>query len=155
MLTSWLGAGTALAEAASEPGGLELLQQMATAWPFFDDLIAKIEMVCAKADIEIAELYLTQLGDYGKLFADLRSEYERTTATILAIRKKGSLAAEHRFLAKSMQLRNPYVDPLNLLQVSLLRRKRALSPEAPEMKLLDQALGTTLNGIAQGMRNTG
>lgn len=155
MLTSWLGAGTALAEAASDPGGLEILQQMAAVWPFFDDLIAKIEMVCAKADIEIAELYLTQLGDYGKLFADLRAEYERTTATILAIRKKGSLAAEHRFLAKSMQLRNPYVDPLNLLQVSLLRRKRALSPDAPEMKLLDQALGTTLNGIAQGMRNTG
>lgn len=155
MLTSWLGAGTALAEAAAEPGGLELLQQMASVWPFFDDLIAKIEMVCAKADIEIAELYLTQLGPYEKLFADLRAEYERTTSTILAIRKKGTLAAEHRFLAKSMQLRNPYVDPLNLLQVSLLRRKRALTEGAPESKLLDQALGTTLNGIAQGMRNTG
>ena len=155
MLTSWLGAGTALAEAAAEPGGLELLQQMTAVWPFFDDFLAKIEMVCAKTDIEIAQLYLTQLGDYEKIFTDLRAEYERTTSTILAIRKKGSLAAEHRFLAKSMQLRNPYVDPLNLLQVSLLRRKRNLPQGAPESKLLDQALGTTLNGIAQGMRNTG
>src|SRR5690606_34759741 len=74
MLTSWLGAGTAMAEAAAKPGGLELMQRMVTVWPFFDDLMAKIEMVCAKADLEIAELYLTQLGDFSKPFAELRAE---------------------------------------------------------------------------------
>ncbi len=155
MLTSWLGAGTALSEAAAAPGGLELLQKMAATWPFFDDLIAKIEMVCAKADLEIAELYLTELGPFEKVFRDLCAEYERTKSTLLAIRKHGTLIAEHRFLNQSMMLRNPYVDPLNLLQISLLKKKRALPEGAPELKLLDQALGTTLNGIAQGMRNTG
>lgn len=155
LLTSWLGAGTALAEAAAQPGGLELLQKMAVTWPFFDDLIAKIEMVCAKADLDIAELYLTELGPFERIFRDLCAEYERTKSTLLAIRKHGKLIAEHRFLNQSMMLRNPYVDPLNLLQISLLKKKRALPEGAPELKLLDQALGTTLNGIAQGMRNTG
>ncbi len=89
------------------------------------------------------------------MFRDLCAEYERTKSTLLAIRKHGTLIAEHRFLNQSMMLRNPYVDPLNLLQISLLKKKRALAEDAPERKLLDQALGTTLNGIAQGMRNTG
>ncbi len=155
MLTAWLGAGNALAEAASTPEGLSMMQTMAKTWPFFDDLLGKIEMVCAKADLEISELYLTELGDYGEMFKKLKSEYELMVKTLLAIRGRESLMEGHRFLGESMGLRNPYVDPLNLLQVALLKRKRALDPNSPDLKLLDQALGTSLNGIAQGMRNTG
>ncbi len=155
MLTSWLGAGTALAEAAEKPGGLEVLRKMAKTWPFFDDLIAKVEMVCAKADLEIAELYLAELGGFGDIFESLKGEFERAAKTLLAIREKNDLAGEHRFLRHSIDMRNPYVDPLNLLQVSLLKRKRSLPDDSPEKRLIDQALGTTLNGIAQGMRNTG
>ncbi len=62
---------------------------------------------------------------------------------------------DHRFLQGALTLRNPYVDALNLLQVSLLKKKRKLAEDDPQLKLLDAALGTTLNGIAQGMRNTG
>jgi len=84
LLNAWLGAGHALAHMAQKPGGLELLRQMAERWPFFDDLLAKLEMVCAKADLEIAELYLSELGDYRKLFADLRTEFETgNTAAVL------------------------------------------------------------------------
>ncbi len=155
MLTAWLGAGRAFAAAAEKPGGLELLQKMAESWPFFDDLLAKIEMVCAKADLEIARLYLTELGDYGALFEELKGEYEMMVQTLLAIRKKKTLLEGHRFLGDQIRLRDPYVDPLNLLQVALLKKKRALGDGDPALKLLNQALGTSLNGIAQGMRNTG
>jgi phosphoenolpyruvate carboxylase len=155
LLTAWLGAGQALTQAASTPEGLELLQKMAKSWPFFDDLLAKIEMVCAKADLEISELYLTELGDYSKIFGRLRTEYEQMVKTLLDIRGHGNLLSNHRFLGQAMALRNPYVDPLNLLQIALLKKKRSLPENAPERRLIDQVLGTTLNGIAQGMRNTG
>src|SRR5690606_14193118 len=95
MLTAWLGAGNALAAAAAEPGGLALLQQMAKRWPFFDDLLSKIEMVCAKADLEVSELYLTELGDFADFFAQLKSEYELMVKTLLAIRGKESLLEGH------------------------------------------------------------
>lgn len=155
MLTAWLGAGNALAKAAEQPGGLELLRKMAATWPFFDDLIAKVEMVCAKADLEVAHLYLTELGDFGALFDKLKLEYDKMVDTLLAIRQRSYLLEGHRFLVEQMTLRDPYVDPLNLMQIALLKKKRALDESHESMPLLNQALGTSLNGIAQGMRNTG
>ncbi len=155
MLTAWLGSGNAFAKAAAEPGGLELLQKMAQSWPFFDDLLGKIEMVCAKADLAVAELYLTELGDFGDFFHQLRAEYEQMVKTLLAIRGRSSLLEDHKFLGESMDLRNPYVDPLNLLQIALLKKKRASEEGSDKLPLLNQAIGTSLNGIAQGMRNTG
>jgi phosphoenolpyruvate carboxylase len=154
MVSAWLGAGAALEEVSSTGDGLALLQQMAKSWPFFDDLVDKLEMVCAKADLDIARLYLEKLGanpDVVKLILD---DFTRTVSGLHAIRQR-ELLADHRFLQGSLALRNPYVDPLNLLQVSLLAKKRALPPDDPRAALLDQALGTTLNGIAQAMRNTG
>jgi len=155
MLTAWLGGGRALHRAAQDPKQLELLRQMAEKWPFFDDLLAKIEMVCAKADLEIAELYLTELGDFSDIFKNLKEEYEMMVETLLAIRQKKTLLEGHRFLGELMRQRNPYVDPLNLLQIALIKRKRALPEDDPAQKLLDQVIGTSLNGIAQGLRNTG
>jgi phosphoenolpyruvate carboxylase len=75
--------------------------------------------------------------------------------TLLEIRQRSTLLESHRFLNAALALRNPYVDALNLLQVSLLKRKKMTAEDAPERELLDQAIGTTLNGVAQGMRNTG
>lgn len=156
MLTAWLGAGNAFAKAASTPAGLELLQRMAAKWPFFDDLLAKLEMVCAKADFAIAELYLTELGNFRSFYEAMSTEYELMVKTLLAIRGRKSLLEGHKFLGESMDLRNPYVDPLNLLQIALLKKKRSIQdPASKELELLNQALGTSLNGIAQGMRNTG
>ncbi|MEP6692664.1 MAG: phosphoenolpyruvate carboxylase [Gemmatimonadaceae bacterium] len=154
LLTGWLGAGTALAELVDTPTGLETLQEMARAWPFFDDLLAKIEMVCAKADLEIAHEYVRALGGDLSLLALLRDEFERTVASVLRIRGTTALLADSAVLQSAITLRNPYVDPLSVLQISLLRRKRATSDDA-ERARLDDVLATTLSGIAQGMRNTG
>jgi phosphoenolpyruvate carboxylase len=154
MASAWLGAGTALEQVMAEPGGLELLRQMAKNWPFFSDLLDKIEMVCAKADIDIAQLYARELGADPAIMAGLVAEYHRTVKSLHVIRERDMLN-DHRFLQGALTLRNPYVDALNLLQVSLLKKKRKLSDDDAELKLLDPALGTTLNGIAQGMRNTG
>jgi phosphoenolpyruvate carboxylase len=154
MVSAWLGAGAALEEVSRTPEGLALLRQMASSWPFFDDLVDKLEMVCAKADLDIARVYLEKLGadpDVAKLILD---DFARTARGLHAIRGR-ELLGDHRFLQGSLELRNPYVDPLNLLQVSLLAKKRALDAADPRVALLDQALGTTLNGIAQAMRNTG
>jgi phosphoenolpyruvate carboxylase len=152
MLPSWFGVGTALDAIAMEPGGVELLQEMAERWPFFDDLLGKIEMVCAKADLEIARMYVERSGGDVSLFDALEREFARTVARVLEVRKHERLLETNRMLEVQIALRNPYVDPLSLLQVSLLARKRRGDQDG---ELLDNALGTTLNGVAQGMRNTG
>jgi phosphoenolpyruvate carboxylase len=152
MLPAWLGAGTALAEILAEPGGEELLRRMAGAWPFFDDLIGKIEMVCAKADLEIARLYVERLGGDLKLLEELTAEFERAVRAIRRIRDHDHLLADQPVLQASIGLRNTYVDPLSLLQIRLLVQKRS---EDSANSDLDVALGTTLNGVAQGLRNTG
>jgi phosphoenolpyruvate carboxylase len=154
MASAWLGAGTALDQVIAEPGGLDLLKQMAKNWPFFSDLLDKIEMVCAKADIDVARLYARELDADPVIMSGLEAEFKRTVHCLHMIRERDMLL-DHRFLQGALTLRNPYVDALNLLQVSLLKKKRKLAEDDPQLKLLDAALGTTLNGIAQGMRNTG
>jgi phosphoenolpyruvate carboxylase len=154
MASAWLGAGTALAAILEKPGGRELLRTMAEKWPFFDDLLDKLEMVLAKADLDIARLYVKALGADATVMTALEAEFERTLQSLHAIRQR-DLIGDHRFLQGSLALRNPYVDPLSLLQISLLRKKRALPEDHPDRSRLDAALGATLNGIAQGMRNTG
>ncbi len=155
MLPSWLGAGSALASVAAEPGGLDTLREMVRTWPFFDDLLRKIEMVCAKADLDIARLYVDHLDGDRALFDELDAEYRRTVEAVLAIRQKSRLLEDHSVLRSAIDLRNPYVDPLSLLQVSLLAKKRAGGATEVTRAALDGALGTTLNGVAQGLRNTG
>lgn len=154
MVSAWLGAGSALEQMMHEPGGEQLLKDMARSWPFFGDLLDKLEMVCAKADLEIAKLYVRELGGNAQVTAEIEQDFIRTVRCLNTIRGR-DLLADHRFLQGSLGLRNPYVDPLSLLQVSLLKKKRTLPDDHTDRPLLDQALGTTLNGIAQGMRNTG
>jgi phosphoenolpyruvate carboxylase len=154
MVSAWLGAGAALENMMKEPGGEGLLKDMAKSWPFFGDLLDKLEMVCAKADLEIAKMYVLELGGNQQITDEIEQDFGRTVRCLNAIRGR-DLLADHRFLQGSLGLRNPYVDPLSLLQVSLLKKKRTLPEDHPDRPLLDQALGTTLNGIAQGMRNTG
>ncbi len=156
MLPGWLGAGTALAETAAEPGGLELLKRMAKTWPFFDDLLAKIEMVCAKADMEIARTYVARLGGDESLLAELTAEFDKTVTTLMAIRDADHLLDDSVVVQAAIALRNPYVDALSLLQINQLVRKRALPKSATEEReRVESVLATTVSGIAQGLRNTG
>ena len=155
LLPGWLGAGTALTDVMAAPGGLERLRAMAARWPFFDDLLSKMEMVCAKADLTVAELYVTELGGNRVLLDELARELERTVSAILAIRDRSELLEEHRFLRSAIRLRNPYIDPLHLLQVSLIKKKRGGGLSEADAELVARGIGSTVNGIAQGMRNTG
>src|SRR2546430_8537479 len=140
-----------------EPGGLALLRRMAQAWPFFDDLLAKIEMVCAKADLAVARMYVRELGGNGALalFDQLEDEFRRTVSALLRIRESEYLMRDNPMLQTAIGLRNPYVDPLSLLQVTLLERKRSAAADDPALASVVAGLASTLNGVAQGLRNTG
>ena len=157
MLTGWLGVGSALAEMGATEEGLDLLRRMVRQWPFFDDLLAKIEMVCAKTDLVIARAYVEQLGGDLQLLGRLEEEFERTVSAVLSIRETDHLLDDAMVLQAAIALRNPYVDALSLLQISLLRRKRGHGSTLTDAdrEHLDNALATTLSGIAQGLRNTG
>ena len=158
MLTGWLGAGTALAHYASTPDGLEVLRRMAARWPFFDDLLGKIEMVCAKTDLEIARAYVKNLGGDLALLSRLEGEFKNTVDAVLRTRDSTVLLRDNPVLQSAIALRNPYVDPLSLLQIVMLRRKRQPGEAAGDEEArdaVDGVLATTLSGIAQGLRNTG
>ncbi len=152
LLPGWYGAGSAL-QSAADAHGLSTLREMLAGWPFFETLIADIEMVLAKSDLDIARLYAPLAGAPAeRIFPILQAEFDRTRQVICAIREQAELLDGEPVLQRSIRLRNPYVDPLNFLQADLLPRWReAGRPEGP---LLD-ALFTTVKGIARGMHNTG
>jgi phosphoenolpyruvate carboxylase len=155
MLPGWLGVGTALAEFGARPDGLALLKRMATAWPFFDDMLAKIEMVCAKTDLEIARAYVERLGGDKQLFERLQAEFALTVDWLLRIRGTAEMIADTPVLRSAIAVRNPYVDVLSVLQIALLARKRHGGDDEETQARVTEALATTLNGVAQGLRNTG
>ena len=156
MLPGWLGVGTALDEIAREPDGLPLLQRMEQAWPFFGDLLARIDMVCAKSDVEITRAYVETLEADKDLLNTLIAEFELTVSMILKVRKARVLVSDNDVLSAAITLRNPYVDVLSVLQISQLARKRKLTREKREnLEEVESILATTVSGIAQGLRNTG
>jgi phosphoenolpyruvate carboxylase len=152
MMTGWYGLGTGLEAARREHGG-EVLLEAAAEWRFFDALLADVEMVLAKSDLEIASLYRPLAPTESRpVFDAIRAEYERTVAVVLELRGCTELLDSDPTLQRSIRLRNPYVDPMNFLQVDLLRRWRA--GDRPRGPLLE-ALLSTVNGIARGLQNTG
>jgi phosphoenolpyruvate carboxylase len=152
MLPAWLGVGEAL-QAALEAGRGSELQALFREWPFFRTTLELIEMVLAKADSATFARYNAVLVPEAlqPLGQELLERLRRTEAAVLAVMGHEELLEDNSMLRRSIHVRNPYVDPINLLQVELLRRVRA-GDQAPET--LD-ALLVTMNGIAAGMRNTG
>jgi phosphoenolpyruvate carboxylase len=122
-------------------------------------MIDNTEMSLLKADMEIAALYAGLVPDQGlaqSVFATIRREYERTRDIILSITGHSALMDADPTIQRSIELRNPYVDPLNYIQVEALRRLRALSdPESQQAQALREVIVLTINGIAAGLRNTG
>ncbi len=150
--TAWYGVGSAL-QLAIEREGVDAIAEMARDWPFFATLIDDMEMVLAKCDIGIFEVYSKLAGDaHAAFFPGIADEFRRTRDAVLAIRSEEELLSGDRRLALSIRLRNPYVDPISLLQVDLLRRWRHAG--RPDDALL-HALMATVNGIAAGVQNTG
>jgi phosphoenolpyruvate carboxylase len=151
-LTGWYGVGTALAHGIATHG-LDAMAAMARDWPFFAAMLDDIEMLMAKSDLAIFERYSRLAGPLHDAFhAGIAEEFDRTTDTILALRGRTRLLQDDYRLRLSIRLRNPYVDPISLLQVELLRRWREAGRDDDA---LFQALVTTVNGIAAGIQNTG
>ncbi|ADW67468.1 phosphoenolpyruvate carboxylase [Granulicella tundricola] len=158
LVPAWFGVGHALALYEAE-FGLDLLQKMFRSFPLFIDIVRNVEMALAKADFGIARLYASLVEDAGlreRVLGTLEREFELTTKMVLAVTGQSVLLERNAVLEQSIRLRNPYVDPLSLLQVELMRRKRGLG-EADEVERgnIDRAITATINGISAGLRNTG
>jgi phosphoenolpyruvate carboxylase len=152
ILPGWYGLGTGL-KAVIEKYGLETLREMARDWYFFRALLADVEMVLAKADFSIANRYSMLAGPlHERFFPRLRDEYNLCVEQVLVSRNQQVLLENNDALRRSIRLRNPYVDPMSLLQVDLLRRWRASNREDNE---LYNALLASIHGIARGLQDSG
>lgn len=151
LLPAWLGSDTALGEAI-ERGELEMLRELYRRWPFFRSNIDMLEMVLAKTDIRIAAYYEKRLTpeELGVLGASLRERLLTTVELVKQIKNETQLLASNPVIRQSIDVRNPYMDPLHILQAELLYRDR----NQPDQRL-EQALMVTMAGISAGMRNTG
>ncbi len=153
---AWFGVGYALERfAAKGAANQKSLHDMMRTFPLFSDLIRNVEIAMAKADMDIARLYAeTLVPDAAvreRVFGVLAEEFERTRQMVLKITTQKDLLEGNTVLSQSIRLRNPYVDPMSLIQVELLRRKRSGTQSEAD----DYALGATINGIAAGLHNTG
>jgi phosphoenolpyruvate carboxylase len=142
-----------------EAANLAQLQSMARGFPLFIDIIRNVEVGIAKADFSIARLYSDLVEDKAlrdRVYATLHAEFELTQRMVLAVLGQSTLLQNNAVLDHSIRLRNPYVDPMSLIQVELLRRKRsAVHSGHPINPELDRAITATINGISAGLRNTG
>jgi phosphoenolpyruvate carboxylase len=144
ILPAWYGCGTAFAGAQ-----VAELRRLYRGWAFFRSLVENLEMTLAKSSLEIAAGYL-DLVDDTSLYVPIRAEHERTVAAVLEIVEAQELLDRHPVVQRSIRLRNPYVDPMNAIQVELLRRWRDTGEEEVKRPLL-----RSIAGIAAALRNTG
>jgi len=155
VVPAYFGVGYALEQFVEKhANGLALLQEMMLGLPLFVDIIKNVEIAMAKADFGIAKQYSSLVTDEGlreRVFTTLETEFNRTRRMVLAVAQQTELLESNQVLARSIRLRNPYVDPMSLLQLDLLRRKRA----GERGEELDRAITATINGISAGLRNTG
>ena len=154
LVPAWFGVGYALVTYLDRGGSLELLRTMARDFPLFIDLLRNVEMALGKVDLATARLYSTLVEDPAlrkRVYDLFEDEFHRTVRAVLAVTDQAELLETNQVLARSIKLRNPYVDPMHLIQVDLLRRKRA-GEDTPEV---NRAMAATISGIAAGLRNTG
>jgi phosphoenolpyruvate carboxylase len=158
LVPAWFGVGHALEEYLLEGGStgtnLALLQTMAREFPLFIDLLRNVEMALGKVDLATARLYSSLVADTSlreRVYDMFDGEFHRTVRALLSILRQTELLEKNQVLAHSIRLRNPYVDPMHLIQVDMLRRKRA-GEDTPEV---NRAIAATISGISAGLRNTG
>jgi phosphoenolpyruvate carboxylase len=154
LVPAWFGVGYALQTYLDGGGSLELLRTMAREFPLFIDLLRNVEMALGKVDLSTARLYSSLVEDAAlraRVYELFEEEFHRTVRAVLAVTDQSELLEDNRVLARSIKLRNPYVDPMHLIQVDMLRRKRA-GEDTPEV---NRVIAATISGIAAGLRNTG
>jgi phosphoenolpyruvate carboxylase len=156
----WFGLGTALDSMLRRgPKGRERLRAMHAGWPFFQTLIDNAQLTMRKADMGIAALYAGLVEDTRlrrRMLGILGAEFERTESAILAVTGQKRLLGREPVLLRSVELRNPYIDPLNYIQVDMMRRLRGPDPRPPrEAEAIRAVIELTINGISGGLKNTG
>lgn len=162
LLPGWYGFGSAIdAWLAETPGGMGTLQRMAKTWPFFRMLLSNMDMVLGKSDMAVASRYAELVSDVAlrkQIFGTIEAEWHRTRDALLAVTGQTYLLADNPTLERSFANRVPYMDPLNHLQIALLRRHRARGQSSdgdhPENRV-ERGIHLTINGISAGLRNSG
>jgi len=154
LVPAWFGVGFAIEEFTKNARSLDLLRVMAREFPLFIDLLRNVEMALGKVDLSTARLYSELVANAKlreRIYEMFEAEFHRTEKAILAATSQKELLETNSVLAHSIKLRNPYVDPMHLIQVDMLRRKRA-GEDTPEV---NRAISATISGISAGLRNTG
>ena len=154
LVPAWFGVGFAMEKYLARPGALELLQTMAREFPLFIDLLRNVELALGKVDLATARLYSGLVKDAKlreRIYDMFETEFHLTVRAVLAVTRQSELLQSNQVLAHSIKLRNPYVDPMHLIQVDMLRRKRG-GEDTPEV---NRAIAATISGISAGLRNTG
>jgi phosphoenolpyruvate carboxylase len=158
LVPAWFGVGHALGsfldEAKNRGTALKLLRTMAREFPLFIDLLRNVEMALGKADLATARMYSSLVKDAKlreRVYEMIEAEFHRTAQAVLEATGQTELLQKNQVLARSIRLRNPYVDPMHLIQVDMLRRKRAGEDTAD----VNRAIAATISGISAGLRNTG
>jgi phosphoenolpyruvate carboxylase len=158
-LPGWYGVGEALAQFGDSPERAQLLQSMYQEWPFFRSVLDNAQVALIQADMGIARLYAGLVEDAvvrERTFGEIERAYRETCDSILQVTGQRRLLDNDPILQRSVRQRNPYIDPLNFIQVTLLRRLRALSDQdCKEAEELRETIFLTINGIASGLKNTG
>jgi phosphoenolpyruvate carboxylase len=156
-LPGWYGLGSALAGWAGEDASRwALFSTMYREWTFFKTLVDNAQLALRGADMLIARVYATLAAeaDRAAVFPLLEAEYGRTESALRRLTNQKDLLDEAPWLQRSIRVRNPYIDPMNYVQVALLRRLRA-SPDAAEAEEIEDAIRLSVNGVAAGLRSTG
>ena len=152
VIPGWYGVGTGL-QAAVDAHGEDALREMARDWPFFKTFLDDVSMVLAKGDLSIAEMYSKMAGElHGTFFPKVQQEHAATVRWVLALNGNDWLLQHDQRLALSIRLRNPYIDPISVMQADLLKRWR--DSDRQDDALL-HALVASINGVSQGVQNTG
>ncbi|MGB2869607.1 MAG: phosphoenolpyruvate carboxylase [Bacteroidota bacterium] len=169
VLPGWLGVGSGIWSFLNKSGAsrstllrrsrqLRALQEMYAHWPFFKALMDNVQMTAAKADMEVARCYAglvapAKLGE--EIFGEVKEKFDLTKKLLLEVTKQSRILDTNKVLQQSIQLRNPYIDPMSHIQVEMLRRLRSHSVDEKERREIEEAIFLSINGIAAGLRNTG